>query len=108
MALIKKGMSINCRTKEELEVFEKIAVAEGHRWSSGKAFSTKGRGVPISFQIGYFTNCQYPRDITYAFNDMNFTGEGFLANTMTVIEASELFRNHLISRRAKHERNSTE
>lgn len=101
MALIQKGMSINCRTQDELQVFAKIAVAEGHYWISGNAFDVRGYNAPISFQIGYFKDGQYPQDISYT-EEMDFTGEDELENTLTIVEASDLFRNHLISRRVKH------
>lgn len=101
MALIQKGMSINCRTQEELEVFTEVANAEGHKWLNGSTFDgSVSRIVPVSFQIGYFQENQYPNDISYA-DDMDFTGEDELENTLTIVEASQLFRNHLISRRKK-------
>ena len=100
MAYIQKGMSINCRTEEELKVFTDIAVAEGHNWISGKAFNTDGYLIPVSFQIGFFEDCKFPDDISYT-EDMNFTGYED-TNVLTLVEASQLFRNILISRRAKN------
>lgn len=105
MALIKQGTSINCRNQEELEIFSEVASAEGHLWLSGRSLKERGYSAPISFQVGYAGN-QFPNDITYC-NNMNFTGHEGYDHTMTVVEASDLFRNHLISRRVKHERNST-
>lgn len=108
MALIKSGMSINCRNKEEIAIFREIAIAEGHLWVSGRnlceLFDDAKAG---SFQIGYEEN-QFPRDVTFYNKDddegdcFNFVGEYEYADTMTVIEASDLFRNHIISRRLKH------
>ena len=100
MALIQKGTSINCRTQEEVEVFGEIARAEGHKWLSGLALDLEDYEAPISFQIGYFKDRQFPCDVSFT-EDMNFTGEDELENTLTIVEASQLFRNHLISRRAK-------
>lgn len=101
MSLIKQGMSINCRTEEEIDVFYKVAMAEGHRWGSGTALDKLRHNVPISYQIGYFGKNTYPNDVTYC-DDMNFIGEHERKNTMIVVEAADLFRNQLISRRLKN------
>ena len=96
MAYIQKGMTIKCRTKEEVAVFIDIATAEGHLWGSGESLLKKEYcSAPMSFQVGLFGDNRYPEDITYSTN-VNFTDDG-----MTPIEASQLFRNILISRRIK-------
>ena len=101
MAILKKGMSIKCRSREEIEVFKQVAAAEGHFWSSGDPLSQtheSHRGNNLSFQVGYGDR-YFPDDISVASIDF---GNG---NTVSV-EASDLFRNQLISRRVKRERNS--
>lgn len=105
MGIIKKGMSVNCRNRDEVEVFNEVATAEGHFWLSGTSLKVRQYDAPISFQVGYADN-EFPLDITWS-KSMNFVGESEFINSMTVIEASDLFRNRLIARRAKHERDST-
>ena len=102
MARLKRGINIRCRNKDEIEVFKEVAYEEGHCWSSGSnIFKNMGEGEGACFQVGCGLN-SYPNDITFSPNaDYN------LGSNVINIEASDLFRNHLISRRAKHERNST-
>lgn len=101
MALIKKGMSINCRNREEVEFFQQVATAEGHRWCTGDSLLDFNNSMQhASFQVGCFATSQFPNDITFCGNDFNYTHDGKL----TLVEASDLFGNHLISRRAKRER----
>lgn len=102
MAYIQQKMSIQCRTEEEVAVFRDIATAEGHLWSGGASLLVKEYcRAPMSFQVGYFGDNEYPKDVTYS-SDVNFTDD-----RLTPIEASQLFRNILISRRIKNGTNST-
>ena len=93
--VLKKGMSINCRTEDEEQVFREFASNEGHMWSGGSSLLIdKSCHAPCSFQIEYDKYIKYPNSITYA-------NVGFNDN-VTQVEASELFRNQLISRRIKN------
>ena len=95
--VLKKGMSIICRTEEEEQVFREFADKEGHRWVTGRSILTyKVCYAPCSFQIEYEAHNKFPDSISYGsinFNDVRIT---------KIIEASELFRNQLISRRIKN------
>ena len=100
MALIKKGMSINCRNREEVEVFQQVATAEGHKWCTGDSLLTcYANEQSMSYQVGCFATNPFPNDITFC-HDFNYTHDGKL----TLVEASDVFGNYLISRRAKRER----
>ena len=93
--VLKKGMSINCRTEDEECVFREFASNEGYMWSSGSSLLVnKVCCAPCSFQIEYDIYTKYPNSITYA--DVGFNDH------VTQVEASELFRNQLISRRIKN------
>lgn len=94
--VLKKGMSIQCRTEEEEQVFREFAHKEGHRWAGGgySLLKEKNCQAPCSFQIEY-AHRKYPNSISHASIDYH------LDNAIN-IEASELFRNQLISRRIKN------
>ena len=99
---IQRGMSIKCRTEEEITVFNEVATAEGHLWADGNSLIKNRYGhAPMSFQVGCFTLNKYPKDISYSEN------VDFKRENMTPIEAADLFRNILISRRIKNGTNST-
>lgn len=109
MPIIQKGMSINCRNEEEARVFIEVATAEGHKFAGRGALNI----IPmqhyllrggVALHVGYEadkTKREFPNDISMSETDWD--GHG----TLTLVEASDLFRNHLISRRAKHD-SSTE
>ena len=105
MALIKTGMSIYCRTREEVDAFREIAIAEGHRFRGGCELDNlhmeRENG---SFQVGY-GGSSYPSDITIGYLDKDYTKKDHYITTN--IEASVLFRNHIISRRRKNGSNTT-
>ena len=93
--VLKKGMSINCRTEEEEQVFREFAHKEGHRWCGGGQSLLEHAvcHAPCSFQIEYGSDRRFPHSISRAnvgFNDK-----------VTQVEAYELFHNQLISRRIK-------
>lgn len=96
--ILKKGMSINCRTEEEREIFIEFANKEGHQWAGGGSLvsSYRGRNAPCSFQIEY-KHRRFPHSVSTSYVD--WEGE-----KITQIEASELFRNEIISRRIKNGR----
>lgn len=94
--VLKKGMSVNCRTEEEVQVFKEFAHKEGHRWAGGKKLESMYNNAPQSFQIEYDYR-KFPNSVSKSYVD--FDGEGI---TVTQVEASELFRNQLISRRIKN------
>ena len=93
--VLKKGMSVNCRTEEEEQVFREFATKEGHRWCGGGQSLLEHAvcHAPCSFQIEYGDR-NFPDSISRA-------NVGFNDN-VTQVEASELFRNQLISRRIKN------
>ena len=90
--VLKKGMSINCRTDEEVQVFKEFAHTEGHKTADGGSILKWHRYAPCSFQIEY-QHRKFPNSISTA-------SEGF-DNCVVQVEASDLFRNQLISRRIK-------
>lgn len=94
MAIIQQGMCIQCRTEEELETFIEIATVEGHGSPYHKNLYEYSGDYPKAFTVGY-AGTKYPKDILNARIDDKF-------NSMTNVEASVLFRNHIISRRAKN------
>lgn len=104
MEILKKGMAVNCRTQDEIDVFKEVAAAEGHYWSGGAPISKRFEyieydSVGISFLVGY-DNHAFPNDITWC----NIEFVSYLTEKPTQVEASVLFRNRLIARRAKYER----
>ena len=90
--IIQDGMSINIRTKEEWQVFCEVGAKEGIVWDSGTSLAEYSRDFHNhSIQIGYFT----PHKATYA--ELNWTDD----ECLNLVEAADLFRNYLISRRLK-------
>ena len=95
--VLKKGMSVNCRTEDEEQVFREFADKEGHRWVSDESLlKCRICSAPCSFQIEYDAYSIFPKSITWSEIDYDSR------NIVTQIEASELFRNQLISRRIKY------
>lgn len=104
MGLIKTGMSIQCRTEEEIAVFKEVATAEGHKFRGGNdLFSIHNDGRKKSFQIG-FDDAQFPCDVTVGLIDKDYSKWGI---DIVVVEASDLFRNYIIARRVKNGTNTT-
>jgi hypothetical protein len=95
--MLHKGMAVICRTEDELKVLANMVNKTDYKWVDGKLFSANNRThapVRISFNSTNtgnhcITKCD---DLGYPLN----TG------ITEVVEASDLFKNQLISlRRAK-------
>ena len=99
MPIIRKDMAVICRTPEEVRLFEEIALAEGHKFASGEPIVFSDDLYKIYF-VNYKSHYEFPTDISYV-HRLNFL-EDNPHDKLTVVEASTLFRNHLISRRAKN------
>ena len=97
--IIKNNMVVICRTQEEQEVYVEIATKEGWKYGIGTTLKAEHK-VPMNYTTGYF-NEQYPNAITWGIIDDDFPPH------LTVIEASSLFKNQIISRRRKHEKRTT-
>lgn len=98
MAILKNGMSIRCRTQEERDIFFEVSQKEGWTWNGTQTMEPlQYNYLPISFELGL----RRKGKVTWGDVDRNYNG-------FQNIEASQLFHNHLISRRLKHGRNSTE
>jgi hypothetical protein len=92
MAILKDNMSIQCRTQDEVDVFFETAKRENWLWNGGYNMEQKScHHAPISFQLGFHIKSR----VTYGTIDEQY-------GTLAMVEASQLFRNLLISRRAKH------
>ena len=94
--IIQSGMNIKIRTKEEAEVFVDIAYKEGHRWRSGLRVKDIEIIPPRSISVGYRTDDVYPNDLSQ--DSIGYCG----GNARNIVEASQLFRNQLISKRLKN------
>jgi hypothetical protein len=94
MGILKDGMNIKCRTSEEYDLFFEIAKKEGYTWRGGDAsmMQLAPFSKPMAFQLG----SRVPKRVMYASN-VNYKESG-----LTDVEASQLFHNLIISRRAKH------
>lgn len=100
MALIQPYMAVKCRTSEEVAIFEEVARAEGHKFSSGsEIYSCKNKRK--LFVVNYRHNHIFPNDVAIA-EDPDYI-DHYPGNCKIVVEAKDLFRNKLISRRIKHE-----
>lgn len=94
--VLKKGMSINCRTEEEKQIFLEFAHKEGHRWAMGTSLMERDIATaPCSFQIEYGWR-KFPDSISKSHTDFH--------DKCTPIEASVFFHNQLIARRIKNGR----
>ena len=91
MGILRDGMSIQCRTKEEYDIFFEVAAKEGYLWNGCGHLDPKIAIVKSSFQLGYSN----AHRVTHGTLDRQY-------GTLVNIEASQLFRNLLISRRAKN------
>lgn len=97
MALIQPYMAVKCRTPEEVEIFIETAKAEGHK---EPRFHDKNKVV---FVTNYTSSFTYPDDIGHT-SDIDYV-DGHPNSTKIIVEAADLFRNQLISRRIKHVQN---
>ena len=97
--IIKDKMAVICRTKEEQEVYVEIATKEGWKSSSGQTIRAN-KALPMNYATGYF-NESYPNAITNGSASQDFPSH------LTIVEASDLFHNQLISRRRKYEKRTT-
>ena len=93
--IIQQGMNIKIRTREELEIFVEIANKEEHRLRDGSKMTRDNVHYPAAISVGYRSSDKYPNDISR--DSIGFCG-GLATN---VVEASQLFRNQLISKRLK-------
>lgn len=93
--IIKDGMNIKIRTEEERDVFVEVANKEGHKWRGGHTVRAVDIYVPSAISIGYRADDNYPKDISR--DGVEFCG----GRATNVVEASQLFRNQLISKRLK-------
>ena len=91
--IIQDKMTINIRTDEELEVFCDVAEKEGYLSRGGSNVREAFFRSPIAISVGYREGDVYPTSLSYQ-SIGNYVG---LATN--VVEASQLFRNHLISKR---------
>ena len=92
MKIIQNGMSIQCRTEDEYNMFFEVARREGYMWvGSHDIEPLHPFHSAQSFQIGYFNRNR----VTHGSIDEKY---GKLVN----VEASQLFYNLLKSRRVKH------
>ena len=93
MGILRDGMNIKCRTQDEFDYFFEVANKEGYIWESDEVLEPYSHlHVPMSFQLG----SQTPHRVMYSSNIE------WDRRTLTNVEADKLFRNLLISRRAKH------
>ena len=100
--IIQSGMNIKIRTEEECDVFVEVATKEGHRWRGGRLAHQLPLTVPQSISVGYNKYDIYPNDLSH--DRIDFCG----GNATNVVEASDLFRNQLISKRLKGEKSEKE
>ena len=94
--MIHKGMAVICRTQVEMEVLVNAVKKTPYRWVNGLRFEGESElPIRISFNIRGLDDCITKCiSIEYPVND----------GITEVFEASELFRNQIISlKRAKHE-----
>ena len=94
--IIQQGMTINVRTKEELDIVIEVCEREGHqRTHRATMYRTllelRRKDLPISISCGACGDV-FPKDISIGLTAKYMFGK-------KVIEASELFHNQLISKR---------
>ena len=88
--ILQQGLSVNIRTKEECDAFIEVGTKEGLTWYGGGKLNYSNM-VGNSIQIGMFNTRQITRC------HLNYTSK----ECPTLVEASELLRNYIISRRLK-------
>lgn len=93
--IIQSGMNIKIRTEEERDAFIEVARREGHVFRTGTEISISTINCPAAISVGYRDSDVYPKDLSQ--DNISFHG-GLATN---VVEASQLFRNQLISKRLK-------
>ena len=99
--IIKENMAVKCRTKEEAEIYIEIASKEGWRTYSGAPIHINAP-LPLNFSTCYNQEDEsYPNAITCGTADKKYPSH------LTVVEASDLFRNQLIARRIRREKETT-
>lgn len=91
--IIQYGMNIKIRTEEECDVFIEVANKEGHKWRDGK--QVRSVDYPVAISVGYRNSDRYPNDLSR--DRVDYHG-GLACN---IVEASQLFRNQLISKKLK-------
>ena len=90
--IIKHGMTINIRSKEELEVFLKIAEQEGYKWRNGREIQRHDLDSPRAISVGYQKRDVYPNSLSHQ------SIESPCGLATNIVEASRLFHNQLISK----------
>ena len=95
--IIKDGMNIKIRTYQEREIFADVATKEGHKWRDGMRVRDGYISIPSSISVGHNESDKYPNDLSI--DSVSYCGGG----ARNVIEASELFRNQLISKMLKEQ-----
>ena len=100
MPIIQPFMAVKCRTADEVAIFEETARAEGHKFSSGsEIYASKSKRK--LFVVNYCNSHGFPEDV--AITDNPDYVDHYPGNCKIIVEAADLFRNKLISRRIKHE-----
>lgn len=98
MALIQPRMAVKCRTPEEVRMYEEVARKEGHLNSYGRQIDFSGK-IKRLYVTNYTCNIQFPEDVQHT-DDINYA-DRYPSNITTIVEAKDLFKNLLISRRLK-------
>lgn len=99
--IIKENMAVKCRTKEEAEIYIEIASKEGWRTCLGQSIRADMH-LPFNFSTCYNPEEEsYPNAVTCGMADKKYPSH------LTVVEASDLFRNQLIARRMRREKGTT-
>ena len=90
--IIQDGMQILVRTEEEWQTLIEVANKEGIKWNGGQPVYKSDRGIGSIF-VGSYT----PRRLTRELNNFDYR----TSSCPNVVEASDLFRNQIISKRIK-------
>ena len=91
-------MAVKCRTREQAEIYIEIATKEGWRDWIGNQIKI-GSPFPLNFSTCYNPKEEfYPNAVTCGMADKEYPKH------LTVVEASDLFRNQLIARRKRREK----
>ena len=98
MGLIKPYMAVKCRTADEVAIYEEVARAEGHSTPYGEIGTSRAR--QRVYVTNYSPHFVSPRDVGYT-TDVDYV-DADPGQIKIVVEASDLFRNLLISRRIKN------
>ena len=91
--IIQYGMTINIRTQEELEMFYDVAEKEGYKWRYGKELRRADICAPRAISVGYRSDDRYPMALSH--QPIAYP----CGEATDIVEASQLFRNQLISKR---------